>query len=65
VNFEDFFKNDAPITVDSFDKSLVEKVKLIDGLEEQQKSHIYAIIDMAVSNNRLKNTLTNALQSNF
>ncbi|WP_232520478.1 hypothetical protein [Chryseobacterium taihuense] len=43
-------------------KSLVEKVKLIDSLEEEQKSHIYAIIDMAVSNKRLKNTLTNALQ---
>ncbi|MGE6397898.1 hypothetical protein [Chryseobacterium scophthalmum] len=36
--------------------------KLIDSLEEEQKSHIYAIIDMAVSNKRLKNTLTNALQ---
>jgi transcriptional regulator with XRE-family HTH domain len=65
VNVEDFFKRDIPVTVDSFDKSLVERVKMIDDLEEQQKSHIYAIIDMAVSNNRLKNTLTNALQGNF
>ena len=49
------------LTIDSFDKSLVEKIKLIDDLEEQQKNHIYAIIDMAVSNKRLKNTLTKAL----
>jgi hypothetical protein len=58
-------KKEAPVTVDSFDKTLVEKVKIIDELEAEQKSHIYAIIDMAVSNNRLKNTLTNALQINF
>jgi transcriptional regulator with XRE-family HTH domain len=65
VEVEDFFKKEAPLTVESFDKSLVEKVKLIDGLEEQQKTHIYAIIDMAVANKRLKNTLTNALNTNF
>lgn len=65
IDVEDFFKKDAPLTVDSFDKTLVEKVKMIDDLEEQQKSHIYAIIDMAVTNKRLKNTLTTALQANF
>lgn len=65
VDVEDFFIKEAPVTVDSFDKTLVEKVKIIDELEAEQKSHIYAIIDMAVSNNRLKNTLTNALQVNF
>ncbi len=51
--------------MDSFEQSLVEKVKLIDSLEEQHKTHIYAIIDMAVANQRLKNTLTNALNANF
>lgn len=62
IEIEDLIKKDEPITVDSFEKSLVEKVKLIDSLEKEQKSHIYAIIDMAVSNKRLKNMLTNALQ---
>lgn len=62
IEIEDLIKKNEPITVDSFEKSLVEKVKLIDSLEDEQKSHIYAIIDMAVSNKRLKNTLTNALQ---
>lgn len=61
VGIEDLVKKDEPTTIDSFDKSLVEKIKLIDDLEEQQKNHIYAIIDMAVSNKRLKNTLTKAL----
>jgi transcriptional regulator with XRE-family HTH domain len=65
ADVEDFFKKEVPVTVDSFDKSLVEKVKIIDELEPEQKNHIFAIIDMAVSNNRLKNTLTNALQVNF
>lgn len=63
VEVEDFFKKEPPVTVDSFDKSLVEKVKIIDELEEEQKSHIYAIIDMAVSNKRLKHTLTTALNA--
>jgi transcriptional regulator with XRE-family HTH domain len=62
VEVEDFFKKEPPLSVDSFDKSLVEKVKIIDELEAEQKSHIYAIIDMAVSNKRLKDTLNNALQ---
>lgn len=53
-------KKEEPLTVDSFDKSLVEKVRMIDDLEETQKNHIYAIIDMAISNTRLKSTLTNA-----
>ena len=51
--------------MDSFDKTLVEKVKIIDELEAEQQSHIYAIIDMAVFNIPLKNILTNALQVNF
>ena len=60
-----FFETAPSITVDSFDKTLVERVKIIDELEPQQKNHIYAIIDMAVANNRLKNTLTDALNTNF
>jgi len=65
VNVEDFFKKQPPITVDSFDKTLVEKVKVIDELETEQQGHIFAIIDMAVANNRLKQTLTTALNTNF
>ena len=63
LDLEDIIKKEEPLTVDSFDKSLVEKVKMIEDLEETQKTHIYAIIDMAISNKRLKNTLTSALQS--
>jgi hypothetical protein len=38
-----------------------QKVKMIDELEPQQKSHILGVIDMAVNNKRLKDTLSNAL----
>jgi len=65
VNVEDFFKKKPPITVDCFEKSLVEKVKIIDELESEQRGHIFAIIDMAVANNRLRQTLTTALNTNF
>ena len=65
VDVEEFFTKKPPITVDCFDKTLVEKVKIIDELEAEQKGHIYAIIDMAIANNRLKQTLTTALNTNF
>jgi len=57
-----FFQESQPLEVNAFDKTLVEKVKLIDDLEDQQKNYIYGIIDMAITNKRLKDTLNNALQ---
>lgn len=47
--------------VNSIDKSIIEKVQLIEQLDDKQKESIFSIIDMAVYNLKLKKTLSNAL----
>lgn len=63
VSIADFFNNDQPIDINSFDKSIVEKLRLLDQLEEIEKKSIYNIMDMAISKKRLKDTLSNALNT--
>lgn len=63
VDIIDFFKSTNSYDVNSYDSSLIEKVKLIDGLNEEQKKSIFNIIDTAVANKRLKDTLSNALSA--
>ena len=62
TNLAELFSPNQPLDVDSFDKDLVEKVQLIDSLEEGDKKIIFSIIDLAVSRKRLKDTLVNALE---
>lgn len=57
-----FFGENTPLEVNAFDKTLVEKVKLIDELDEKQKLSIFTFIDTALANKRLRETLNNALQ---
>ena len=52
----------VPVDVNAFDKTLVEKVRLIDQLDEKQKLSIFTFIDTALTNKRLRETLNNALQ---
>jgi phage terminase large subunit len=47
--------------INSIDKSIIEKVQLIEQLEDKQKESIFNIIDMAIYNLKLKQTLSNAL----
>jgi transcriptional regulator with XRE-family HTH domain len=42
---------------------LLEKVKLIDQLEEDEKNSLMTIIDMAIAKKRLKDNLSNLLAS--
>lgn len=56
VNSENVFSD-----IDSLNKSVVEKVQLIEQLDEKQKESIFSIIDMALYNLKLKKTLSNAL----
>lgn len=48
--------------INSIDKSIAEKIQLIDQLDDKQKESIFSIIDMAIYNTKLKKTLSNALE---
>jgi transcriptional regulator with XRE-family HTH domain len=58
VNADDIFRE-----VNSYDKSIFEKLALVDQLEEKEKSAFFSILDALVSKKRLKDTLTHALNS--
>lgn len=63
IKIAELFSEKQPTTIDSYNKSMVERLQLLDELEENEKNAIYSIIDMAVSKSRLKNTLKDALNS--
>jgi hypothetical protein len=56
------FSGEIDPDVKSFEKTLVEKVKLIEELDEKQKSSLFTFIDLALTNKRLKESLRNTLE---
>ena len=56
VAAEDVFKD-----VSVYDKTIAEKVQLIDLLEEQEKKSLFSIIDGLVARQKLKQSLSSAL----
>lgn len=61
VKVGEFFNEGLPVDVNSYDKNVVERLRLLDELEDIEKKSIFNIIDMAISKKRLKDTLSNAL----
>ena len=47
--------------INSIDKSIIEKVNILEGLEDEEKKGIYSIIDGLATKQKLKQTLANAL----
>jgi len=47
--------------VNSFDKTLMERVALIDGLNKEEQKTIFTILDAFISKNKFKSTLKNVL----
>ena len=58
VNADDIFTD-----VNSYDKSVIEKMALVDQLEEKEKTAFFSILDALVSKKRLKDSLSNALNA--
>ena len=58
VNADDIFAE-----VNSYDKSVIEKMALVDQLEEKEKTAFFSILDALVSKKRLKDSLSNALNA--
>jgi transcriptional regulator with XRE-family HTH domain len=55
--------NDIFAEVNSYDKSVIEKMALVDQLEEKEKTAFFSILDALVSKKRLKDSLSNALNA--
>lgn len=48
---------------DEINLSILEKVKLIDTLDEEEKNNLIGIIDMAIAKKKLKDNLSNLLNT--
>lgn len=63
ITIADFFSTEKPIDVNSCDKSVIERLKLLEELEEEEKRSIFSIMDMAIAKKRMKDMLTNVLDA--
>ena len=63
IKLVDLFNEETPVDINSYDKSIIEKLRLLDELEEVERKSIFNIIDMAITKKRLKDTLSNALNT--
>ena len=61
IKIADIFSDDESYDINSYNSSLVDKVKIIDKLEDEQKKIIFGVIDSFITSYKLKNALSNAL----
>jgi transcriptional regulator with XRE-family HTH domain len=61
IQLSELFANDLLKDVNSYDKSLMEKITLIDQLDEEEKTSLFKIIDGLFSKKKMKDSLTKAL----
>ena len=62
VKLADLFSEDELFDINSFEQSLVEKVKLIDQLDAEQQKMIFGVIDTAISNKKMKDAMAKVLK---
>lgn len=62
VDLSELFRSDEVFKeVNSYDKSLIEKLSIIDKLDEKEKQAFYSILDALIAKKKMKDTLTNAI----
>jgi transcriptional regulator with XRE-family HTH domain len=61
VEMSDFFKEDDSFDINSKDKTLIEKVRLLEQLDDKNRTSIYTLIDTAINNKKLRDSLSSAL----
>ena len=62
VALPDFFTDDDKLAdVNSYDGSLMEKIKTIEALNEEEKKTVFSIVDAFVGKKKLKDALSNAM----
>jgi len=59
----DFFSDEKPVDINSFDADLIERLKLMTELDKEDLKSLCHIIDIAVNKKRLKDSLSNVLKS--
>ena len=62
VKLSDFFDNDANLEdINSYDSDLVDKIKIIEILNEEEKKTVFSIVDAFIGKKKLKDALNNVL----
>jgi transcriptional regulator with XRE-family HTH domain len=62
VELTDLFKADSVLTdVNSFDKSIMEKLTLIEQLDKKEKQAFYSVLDAFIGKKKLKDALSGVL----
>lgn len=62
VSVADLFKADELFNdVNSFDKSLMEKMSLVEQLDKKEKTAFYAVLDAFLGKKKMKDALSNVL----
>lgn len=61
IALADLFTEEKPVDVNSFDKDLIEQLKLLSELDADERKSICHIIDIAINKKRLKDSLESAL----
>lgn len=62
VELTDLFKADTILKdINSFDKSLMEKMALVELLDKKEKSAFYSVLDAFIGKKKLKDALSSAL----
>ena len=63
-SLSELFKADDIFTdVNTYDKTLMEKLRFLDSLDDAEKKSIYILIDSLISKKKLKDNLTNIIAS--
>tara|TARA_B110000046_G_C12942965_1_gene376630 strand:+ start:239 stop:601 length:363 start_codon:yes stop_codon:yes gene_type:complete len=63
-SLSELFKADDIFTdVNTYDKTLMEKLRFLDSLDDNEKKSIYTLIDSLISKKKLKDNLSNLIAS--
>jgi len=62
VKLSDFFDADDKLAdVNSYDASIMEKIKLVEELNEEEKKIVFSLVDALVGKKKLKDALSGVL----
>jgi transcriptional regulator with XRE-family HTH domain len=63
VELSAFFSSQTALEVSMEDKSLIEKAKLLDELDDEEKNSIFNIIEGLISKKRMRDSLSNLINA--